>query len=672
MGGCFEEHRFPAHARLLRMGFESFDGIAFARLLCSAGAVERMVVNGRSAVWRRTCLRSGAESSVATSEKEIETLMFHEFIALNRRGWSSVSPALVALLLCAVAAEAQQPGSVPISYRAISTRAVHPEPALPVPGPAGSLFTDPTFGSRIIRVTDAHTRPGAEGRSFTTASAAHQLAWSAASDKFWVRSVDGTYIPYTFDANTMTVARIEPARTGDGGLTISSLVEPQFSFLSSNLLFGARQDQRNDWPIIRQFDFNTLTYRDLLDLGAITTISAGTFAAALSSSATAPETLSVIFGGPAQDSHFKVVVFQSRAPAATAVVVDTVASTITRDGVTSPTTGALRFFLHHAWIDPSGRYVMLTPVNASPAPFVLWDLQTDVFTRVTTRAEGHDALGFARQVNQSCCTATTYDGAQWQLRALSSPATTTDLIAPVLLPQEVFIADHTSWNNAQPGTGVPILSSLYRYYNGTFNTTPWRAWDDEIVAIQTDAHPLGATVWRFAHHRSDVSPDGGGGAVYFWYLPRAIISPNGRWAIFSSNWEKSLGATVGSDIEPGGLHRSDVFLVALVNSGFTDETLSPGVSVVKAVHVTELRARIDALRADLGLAPFAWTDPALGPGTAIKVAHPVELLTALQQVYAAAGRSRVFNQAIIEPGTFIRLAHIQELRDAVIALETPP
>jgi hypothetical protein len=587
-----------------------------------------------------------------------------------------VSTACVAFTLYAVPSDAQEQSSTaPVTYRAITTRTVYTEPALPVLGPAGFLFSDPTFGSRIVRVTDAQTRPGAPGRSFTTPSAAHQLAWSAASDKFWIRSVDGTFIPYTFDANTMTVARIQPTATGDGGLTVSSQIEPQFSFLSSHLLFGARQDQVNDWPIIRQFDFNTLAYSDLLNLGTVATIPPSTYAAALSSSSTVPEKLSVMFGGPQQDSHFKVVVFQAGAPAATAVVVDTVASTITRGGVTASTTGALRFFLHHAWIDPSGRYVMLYPANASPAPFVVWDLDTDVFTRVTTRAEGHDALGFARQVNQSCCTASSYDGAQWQLRALSSPSTTTDLIAPAPSPRAVFIADHTSWNNAQPGTEVPILSSLYRYHNGTLNTTPWRAWDDEIVAIQTDAHPLGATVWRFAHHRSDVSPDRGAGAVYFWYLPRAVISPNGRWAIFASNWEKSLGATAGSNVEPEGLHRSDVFLVALAKGGlglFTDDPLSTRVTPVKPVHLTELRSRINALRATVGLAPFPWTDPALGPGTVIKAVHPTELRTALQQAYAAAGRTPpTFTDATIGARLqVIRVVHIQELRDAVIDFET--
>ena len=451
---------------------------------------------------------------------------------------------------------------VPVKYRATTSRIVRPKPALPTLGAAGARFSDPTFGSSILRVTDGNTRPGSPGRSFTAPSAAHQLAWNATSDLFYVRSIDGEFIPYSFDARTMTASRLAPSATDDGGLVVSSQVEPQFSFVSSNLLFGSRQDPVNNWPIIQQFDFTTFTYADILNLGAVTTISTGTYAGALSSSAAAPEKLCVLFGGSSQDSHFKVAVFE--ATGAAPVVLDSLASTVTTGGVTSNTNIPLGIYLHHAWMEQSGRYVILYTVNQQPVPYFVWDLSTGMISSVDRNAGGHDATGFRWQINQACCTTTTWDAAQWELRALSAPAGTTDVINPVLTPEEIYLADHTSWNNAQPGTLVPILSSLYRYYNGTYNTTPWRAWDDEIVALQTDQLGSGGAVWRFAHHRSDVSYDGDPSrALYFWYVPNAVISPNGRWAIFTSNWEKTLGLAVGTDSQPGGLYRCDVFLVAL-------------------------------------------------------------------------------------------------------------
>lgn len=96
-----------------------------------------------------------------------------------------------------------------------------------------------------------------------------------------MRSIDGTIIPYAFDAARMAASRMLPGAGGEGGLTIPSQVEPQFSFVSSNLLFGSRQDAVNDWPIDRQFDFSALSYTDILNLGKVTTIAHGTYARAV-------------------------------------------------------------------------------------------------------------------------------------------------------------------------------------------------------------------------------------------------------------------------------------------------------------------------------------------------------------------------------------------------------
>src|SRR5471032_2579842 len=102
------------------------------------------------------------------------------------------------------------------TYTARADRATYQKPALPQIGPAGSIFTDPTFGSRILRVTDANTRPGKTGYSYTTPSAAHQTAWNTNSTYFYVRSVDGYFIPYAVNASTMAVSRVHATSSGDG------------------------------------------------------------------------------------------------------------------------------------------------------------------------------------------------------------------------------------------------------------------------------------------------------------------------------------------------------------------------------------------------------------------------------------------------------------------------
>ena len=65
-----------------------------------------------------------------------------------------------------------------------------------------------------------------------------------------------------------------------------------------------------------------------------------------------------------------------------------------------------------------------------------------------------------------------------------------------------------------------------------------------------------------------------------------------------------------------------------------------GVTPVRAVHFTELRTRIDALREAAGLGRFRWTDPVLRAGvTPVRLVHLLELREALAAAYAAAGRA---------------------------------
>ena len=61
----------------------------------------------------------------------------------------------------------------------------------------------------------------------------------------------------------------------------------------------------------------------------------------------------------------------------------------------------------------------------------------------------------------------------------------------------------------------------------------------------------------------------------------------------------------------------------------------------------------------------------LTPGvTTIKSVHVTQLRTALSEAYAAAGRpSPTYTDAGLVAGYSIKAAHINELRDAVVALE---
>ena len=104
---------------------------------------------------------------------------------------------------------------------------------------------------------------------------------------------------------------------------------------------------------------------------------------------------------------------------------------------------------------------------------------------------------------------------------------------------------------------------------------------------------------------------------------------------------------------------------------FVDDPIVAGVTVVKAVHILQLRQRIDALLARSERPGFPWTDGTLGPHAAPKTAHLLELRAALNQAYAAAGRRLPsYTDAAVQPGvTAIKAVHVNELRRAVDLLE---
>ena len=127
--------------------------------------------------------------------------------------------------------------------------------------------------------------------------------------------------------------------------------------------------------------------------------------------------------------------------------------------------------------------------------------------------------------------------------------------------------------------------------------------------------------------------------------------------------------------DPGGLSAMQSFTVTVsttVSGSFTDAPIQPGVTPVKAVHFTELRTRIDALRSAAGLLRFSWTGPVLQAGvTRVRRVHLLELRSALAEAYRAAGRAapRWTDASPASGSTPIRAAHVNELRAAVLALE---
>jgi hypothetical protein len=106
---------------------------------------------------------------------------------------------------------------------------------------------------------------------------------------------------------------------------------------------------------------------------------------------------------------------------------------------------------------------------------------------------------------------------------------------------------------------------------------------------------------------------------------------------------------------------------------FTDDPLVPGVTIIKAAHITELRTAINQARSRASLAAASWAEGLTAGVTLIKAAHIVELRARLDEARAALGLAVAsYTDPTLTVGvTTVKAVHIQELRQRVTeALES--
>lgn len=97
---------------------------------------------------------------------------------------------------------------------------------------------------------------------------------------------------------------------------------------------------------------------------------------------------------------------------------------------------------------------------------------------------------------------------------------------------------------------------------------------------------------------------------------------------------------------------------------FLNDPLVQRVTTVKAAHLTELRAAVNAVRVVAALPVTTWAEAAV-PGLAIRASHITEMRTKLNEALLALGRFASFTDSSLSANMSIRVAHIQEIREAV-------
>jgi hypothetical protein len=412
---------------------------------------------------------------------------------------------------------------LPITYDAVCDRNVYPYPRLPSLGDAGFQFTDPTFGSRMLRVTDGRTRRETVGRAWSSPSSAETAAWNVDSTRFYVVGGGGEQLPFDFDPTTLKASRV-------GGLVLSFGGEPTFSFVDPDVLYAGHGSR------LVSYRLSTRAQTALHDVHSCLP---GVPVHGLMVSGTKDDgRLLVYVGGEVQDRDTIVYVFdRTRGCRWMNTQTGQVGGAWGPTGVYNGDKGLL---LHNARISKGGRWARVITSNGGAGEY-FWDIESLTLTACPGRGapnhcNGHAVMGFTKAINQRQLG----DAMEFAIRPMATPTSARPfpaLIKPLLTPAQWVVDTHPSWNNVQPDDAQPVCMEVYRPDN-----LVQRAWDGEIICMRTDG--AASTVWRFAHHRSRVAS--------FWDQPRANVSQDGRFVLFTSNWEGRVGAG-----------RQDAFIVQL-------------------------------------------------------------------------------------------------------------
>jgi hypothetical protein len=441
-----------------------------------------------------------------------------------------LSFALLSLALPALAVTAP---SVYSGYTGVDPKPIPPPPAL---GPANSILADPTFGSRILRVTDANT---AGGMSLIPGDAGFFRTWNADSTALKLMSANGKSWWVTFD----------PVNFNVGGGSSQPSLHPlnlnhfwEWSAVDPHVLYFLNGNQLGKYNISTDITIN---------LGGPPTNDPVTWHVAV---AGRDNWVCSVAGSGTQDTYTKLFCIDPGNPTQNKFI-DIVKRTINGIAQTDsnwPTAASGQTIgIHSIAGSAGGSWLAVQFVRQSWGKGIaVLNLNTNTWSLAKGIWAGHIALGDGKLVNGSGST----NGRDSRGAMIRDPNNMTDAAKYIYLMQPPgtigwYDAEHSSWFNASTNPNAPILFSRY---NITSPPGPL-PWYGEIIMAACDGSN---TVWRFAHNHN-----GGGG-----YFGEAFaqISNDGRWALFSSYWDGTLGSSKG-DFGIGT--RIDTFIVELVKPG---------------------------------------------------------------------------------------------------------
>jgi uncharacterized protein DUF4082 len=450
-----------------------------------------------------------------------------------------------AMVLCffSLTARAQTAPSTYSAYTGVDIKTIPSAPAL---GPANSVVTDPTFGTRILRVTDQNTRGG---ESFISTDAGSHRTWNANSTAIKLTGPHGDAYWLEFNPNNFTV--------GNGSSTPALHTLP----------FGASWEWSTVDPDIIYFLNGNQIGKYNKSTGVATNLggpSNGDSVAYMAVVVGQDNWVCAAAGTGIQDSYTKLYCVNPVSPG-TSKFIDVYNETV--NGILQgdpnwPTSASGQVIGIHEIAGGTGASwleVTFHKQSWGANGGAVLNLATNTWSLLTSADaywSGHVSLGNGKYGNSGG----SINGRDSRGLILRNPDNLMNSSAFVFAGQppdtlnQWCDSDHTSWLNSVRNPGAPILISRYTI------VPPCRfTWAGEIDAAATDGSN---TVWRFAHTHN-------GGNCYYGQ-GFAQISNDGNWALFSSIWDGDLG----SDTSFGCSTRIDTFIVQLSNAA-SSETLTP-------------------------------------------------------------------------------------------------
>jgi hypothetical protein len=402
------------------------------------------------------------------------------------------------------------------------------------------VFTDPDFGSSMVRVTDATTNAEFPG-AFLQTEGGQANEWSGDALKFYVQGKGGRVFAFAFDPTKMSVNSLPNAKPGEG-LVLPLRSGPSFSFVDPDLIYGTSGPA----PLtITSYRFSTGVSTPLLDTrncGVQPPLGSGP--SVTSDDDVSPSLddtrISISEGGSQFGKHMFVVVYDKNLGCRW---YNTQTGQIGGQwGATGTATVTTPYLINHAYLSRSGNYVFIL-VNWFG--WYVWDLSTLTVSACPVHSDlyecaGYRAVGYDHLVNSPAI----LGDMQTVKRPLGKVAEISQLVWPV--SYEWGQERHFTWSNVNVDDSTPVCGSTYSYDGDTSIDQPYQG---EIFCIETDG--VASTIWRFAHNRATYIPP------YFQTQPLGSVSQNGSFFLFTSDWDAQLGT--GANGKP----RADVFIVRL-------------------------------------------------------------------------------------------------------------